>query len=234
MPLWRVIAWMIGRPTCEVVLRTLWHSRALGREHVPRTGPVLLVANHQSHLDPVIVGVLARDRLPAFFARSTLFAFKPFGLLISVFNAIPVRRDRAGTETIRRSIAELKEGRSLLVFPEGTRTSDGTTEAFKAGFLLLLKRADAQVVPVALEGARAVWPRERNLPSLRGRLLAKAGPAIAGSALVEMGEDAASEHLRRQLEEMRLELRAELRKASRGQWPPAGDGDEPYWNAVHG
>jgi 1-acyl-sn-glycerol-3-phosphate acyltransferase len=177
---------------------------------VPETGPLIYVCNHQSHFDPPLVGVLVADRPCAFLARASLFRFRPFAWLIGTLNAIPLHRGQGSGGALRAAVAELEAGRCVLLFPEGTRTPDGAIHRFKPGFTFLAKRTGAMVVPVAVEGARDVWPRQRRFPRLWGRIALKAGRPVPADELLAGGTEAAIERIRGEIETLREELRAEL------------------------
>ncbi len=201
-----VVFWWIGvRSIVRVGLRLLYRQRCLGREHLPVEGPVLYVSNHQSHFDPPIVGCLVGPF--SSLARATLFKPAPFAWLIRQLGAIPLHQDRNPASAMRAAVEELKSGGRVLVFPEGSRTLDGQVARFRPGMMVLLRRAGATVVPIAIEGAHEVWPRGRRLPRLRGRIMVAAGPPIAGSDLLSLETDEALNLLRGTIDAMRLDLR---------------------------
>ena len=137
--------------------------RTEGMRHVPPTGPALLIANHQSFLDPDLVGIAARRHL-CFLARKSLFRNKVFAWLIRSLQAIPIDQKGIGIDGIRDILDQLQAGRAVLVFPEGERTHDGQMQALRPGVSLLIKRAKAPVVPVGIAGAYDAWPRWRPYP----------------------------------------------------------------------
>ena len=139
-------------------------------------------------------------------ARSSLFRNRFLGWLIGSLRAIAVSRDESDMTAMRRCIKVLREGRSLVVFPEGARTPDGMTRRFAPGTMLLIKRARPIVVPVAIDGSHLAWPRQRLLPRLSGRIAVMYGRPICADDLLAMGADRALEMLRQQVETMRLEL----------------------------
>src|SRR5262249_18348265 len=137
------------RVVCRLLGVVVFQIRVFGREHVPSRGGVLVVSNHQSHLDPILVG-LACDRRLNYVARDTLFGFSPFRWLINSFDAIPIDREGIGLGGLKESLKRLKDGEMLLIFPEGTRTRDGEVGRLKPGFLALARRAKAPLLPVGL------------------------------------------------------------------------------------
>jgi 1-acyl-sn-glycerol-3-phosphate acyltransferase len=155
---WYSLLWC----ACWVVSQVWFRFRFTGRAHVPTTGPVLLVANHQSHLDPVLVGI-ACPRQMSPLARHDLF-FWPLGWLIRSLGAVPIDRGRGGVAGFKTTLSLLRQGETVLVFPEGTRTPDGQLHPFHPGFCALARRSGATIVPVALRGAFAALPRGNSVP----------------------------------------------------------------------
>ena len=122
--------WDVAERTAELIVRTLWTVRADGVHHVPRTGPFIVVSNHESYLDPVLNGIAARDRQVGYLAKSELFSFGPFGRLIASFGAIPLK-ERSDMAAMRVAIAELQAGRCIVIYPEGGRCAAGEIEPFR-------------------------------------------------------------------------------------------------------
>jgi 1-acyl-sn-glycerol-3-phosphate acyltransferase len=132
------------------------------------------VANHQSHLDPVLVG-LACPRQLKYLARHDLF-FWPFSWWIRALGAVPIDRKRGALGGIKTTLKLLEEREAVLVFPEGSRTPDGRLHALLAGFCLLARRSGATVVPLAIRGAYDSMPRGRLFPRPCSIVLAFAPP----------------------------------------------------------
>lgn len=147
---------------CWVLSQVWFQFRFSGRKNVPPAGPVLLVANHQSFLDPVLVGIACPRQIRAL-ARHELF-FWPLGWLIRTLGAVPVDRQRSALGGIKASLELLKQGEVLLVFPEGTRTPHGQLQPLHPGFCLLARRTGATIVPAAIDGAFLAMPRGSSFP----------------------------------------------------------------------
>jgi 1-acyl-sn-glycerol-3-phosphate acyltransferase len=160
--------------------------RYSGRENIPPSGAVLVVSNHQSHFDPPLVGAGCTRRMN-YLARETLFRFAPFRWLIHSVDAIPIDRDGLGLGGIKESLRRMKRGEMVLIFPEGTRTRDGNMGRFRPGFTVLAARAKAWILPVAIEGAFAAWPRWQKLPRL-GTIHVCFGEPIPPEQVVAWGE----------------------------------------------
>jgi 1-acyl-sn-glycerol-3-phosphate acyltransferase len=147
---------------CHVGMQVVFDLKVYGAEHVPAEGGVLLLSNHQSYLDPVCVAVRLR-RPVSFLAKSELFEPWGFRWLIRQLNAYPVRQGAGDIGAMKETIAKLKEGHVLTVFPEGTRTPDGELQPLQNGLALVVRRAGVPIVPVAIEGSFKAWPREAKL-----------------------------------------------------------------------
>lgn len=166
----------ILRPAAVVLMRLLFRLRSRGREHVPRTGPVLLAANHSSYLDPPLVGGCA-PRPVHFLAKAELFGVPFLGRLIRGLNAHPIRRGASDPGAIRLAVKILADGHALLVFPEGTRGPEGVLREPKGGVGMLAALSGAAVVPVYVQGSGQAWPRGVKLPR-PARITVTFGPPL--------------------------------------------------------
>lgn len=138
--------------------------RAEGGRHVPRTGPALLIANHQSFLDPLLAGLAARRHL-CFLARRTLYRNRAFGGLLRSLNAVPIDQEGFARQGLQTILEQLRAGRAVLIFPEGERTANGSLRPLRPGIHLLIKRVPMPIVPIGIAGAYEAWPRWRRLPA---------------------------------------------------------------------
>ena len=131
---------------------------ARGVHHIPREGGVLFVSNHVSFLDPVIVGSAANREIH-YMARSNAFDIPGLGKLISAYNAYPVNRGAPDLKALRNTISLLKNGNAVLIFPEGTRSVDGTLGKARDGACFIAHRAGVPTIPVYHSGAERMLPR---------------------------------------------------------------------------
>jgi len=182
---------------------TVWFSlRVRGRQHIPLRGPVLLIANHQSYLDPNLAG-LSSPRHLYYLARKTLFRNRFFAALIRSVGAVPVDQEGVAKEGLKAILQQLQAGRAVLVFPEGERSHDGVMRQLKPGILLLIKRAQAPIVPLGIAGAVEAWPRWQRypvpaplfLPATKRTLAVSVGPALDPKRYAAMERQQALEEL---------------------------------------
>src|SRR5262245_28081751 len=120
------------RVLCRMLGVVFFSIRCEDRHHIPASGGVLVVSNHQSHFDPVLVGLVC-DRRLNYLARDTLFGFAPFRWLIASLDAIPIDREGLGMAGLKETLRRLKREEMVLIFPEGTRTRDGSVATLKPG-----------------------------------------------------------------------------------------------------
>jgi 1-acyl-sn-glycerol-3-phosphate acyltransferase len=153
-----------------------------GGRNVPESGPALLVANHQSFLDPIAVGLTTTRQLH-YLARKTLFTPK-FGWFLRSVNCVPVDQEGVAKEGLKTILGLLGQGKAVLVFPEGERTWRGDVQPLKPGVHLLIKRAHAPVIPVGIAGAYDAFPRTRKVPKFSPLFM----PAGKGTVAVSVGK----------------------------------------------
>jgi 1-acyl-sn-glycerol-3-phosphate acyltransferase len=171
---------------CRTLGVAVFGFRARFAEPLPARGGLLVLSSHQSHLDPLLLG-LACDRRLSSLARSSLFHFGPFGAVISALDAVPIDRNASMVAAMRAVIARLKAGKAVTIFAEGARTFDGRLGEFKPGFALMAKRAGVPIAPVAIVGAFECWPRTRRLPR-PGRIRLEFGKVITAAEVDALDE----------------------------------------------
>ena len=155
--------YQVAKSMVRAVMSIFFRARYSGEQNVPRRGGVLVLSNHQSHLDPPMLGAgFPRDMV--FLARRTLFRSRLFGWLIRSLGAIEIDREGFALSGIRATIGWLRQGEAVLVFPEGTRSRDGNLGVFKPGLAVVARRAKVPILPVAIEGAYQAWPRAERFP----------------------------------------------------------------------
>ena len=218
---------MIGNPVyatsqviCRVGTTLMFDLKVTGTRNVPRAGGVLVVANHQSYLDPVVIGAKLH-RPVSFFAKSELFENRHFGWLIRKFYAFPVRQGEGDIAAVREAIRRLQEGVALGIFPEGSRTPNGDLAPIEPGIGLIARKAGVPVVPCIIEGSYAAWPRSQKVFS-PGRIRVRFGTPMhfahqKAAAIVQ----AVEQTLRRMQADIRAEMTDEAARQAWGTPRPA-------------
>ena len=192
-------------------------------EPLPRTGGVLVLSTHQSHLDPLLLG-LATDRRLSSMARSSLYRFKPFGFVITALDAVPIDREGSAVAAMKVVIKRLQDGAAVIVFPEGTRTHDGRMGEIKSGFAILAKKARVPIAPVAIVGAYECWPRSRLFPR-PGRIRVEFGRVLSVDEVAALDEQTLVAECTRRLEA--LDARGRAARAGRRVTAPAARSPAP-------
>jgi 1-acyl-sn-glycerol-3-phosphate acyltransferase len=185
--------------------------RCHGRHNIPKSGGVLILANHQSHLDPPLVGMMVPRRVN-YVARDTLFKNPLFAALIRSLDAIPIDREGLGLSGLKETMRRLKRGEMVLLFPEGTRSHDGEVHAFKPGFSALVQRTGVPILPVGLDGAYDAWPRGTPAPRPRPIHLVFGEPISAETAKT-MDDRALVDLVEKKIRECHAKARALRRRA---------------------
>ncbi len=206
--------------TARWLLRRLfWLGGGLevrSRELTPPSGPLIVACNHASYLDPMILGA-AFDRPLHFMARRSLFEVPVFGWLIRQTLAFPLNREGDSREAIRAFGSLLAEDNAVLIFPEGTRSRDGSLSSVKSGVGMIAVRYQAPVLPVYIWGSYQSWPRNRTVP--RPHHL----KVCIGQPLQPLGKDAdRKQEQERIVAEVGQALHRLEAEAWQGEGPPPG------------
>ncbi len=151
------------RLAAQMLFLLLCRGRVFGLRNVPLEGGVLLVCNHQSFFDPILA-TLALPRECHYMARDTLFRNRWFRRLIESLNAFPVKRGSVDVGAIKQTFRRLKNGALVTIFPEATRTLDGSVRPMQPGVVLIARKARVPLVPTLILGAYEAWPRQSALP----------------------------------------------------------------------
>lgn len=201
----------VARWFCRIFCLLFFRIRVFGKENVPATGPLLLVSNHQSFLDPLFCGIFLKRKL-SFLARDSLFRIPVLGKLIFSVDAIPVRRGKADLSAIKTVIKKLKAGEGVCLFPEATRTRDGKIASLKPGFSLLCRRGKATVVPTVIDGAFECWPRHKKIFTPGKLITIRYGKALSAEEISGMDNRELAAKLTETLRAMQNDSRAQAGK----------------------
>lgn len=159
----RSLLWLTFQTLFRVMTSLMFDLKVYGARNIPRRGGALLLTNHESYLDPVLIGVRLRRPLN-YMAKSGLFTHPLFGAAIRNLHAFPVRQGQGDVGAVRETIQRLRDGHLLNIFPEGTRSENGQLQPLESGVALVVKRAQVPVIPVLIEGSFEAWPRDHRLP----------------------------------------------------------------------
>ena len=135
--------------------RVLFGFSVTGRERIPRSGAVIIASNHISYCDPPVVGS-GVPREVHFLAKEELFRNSVFGWLIKQYNAIPLRRSVGDVGALRKAVGLLRQGKAVLMFPEGTRSLTGRLLKPKPGVGMIALLTSTPVVPAYVRGTNRI------------------------------------------------------------------------------
>jgi 1-acyl-sn-glycerol-3-phosphate acyltransferase len=140
----------------RLILKIFWRYKRIGAEHVPKSGGVIIASNHVAYVDPPFLELF-------YLAKAELFSNARFGWLLDKCNTIPIARGAFDRRAIRRAVELLKDGKALLLFPEGTRSRSGRFLEPKLGVGKIALEAGVPIVPAYIHNSGAL------LSSLLGR-----------------------------------------------------------------
>jgi 1-acyl-sn-glycerol-3-phosphate acyltransferase len=144
-------------PIVNRLARVVADVTITGAERMPRGMGVLVVSNHLTNYDPLIISMCFKRELH-YMAKVELYRHPLIGWLISHLNAFPVRRGEADRTALRRAEELLHSGRVVALFPEGHRARDAAVQPSKGGIALLARRANVPILPVAITGTQYLLP----------------------------------------------------------------------------
>jgi 1-acyl-sn-glycerol-3-phosphate acyltransferase len=156
------VYWLSHRVFRELS-RGFFNLEAQGLENVAMAGPALLASNHVSFLDPPFIGASLEEDI-VFFARRSLFRYRLSNYLLTNWQTIPVDRDKPEPGSIKTVLRRLKDGKKVLIFPEGTRSTDGGLQVSEPGVGMLIAKAKVPIIPVRMFGAFEAMPKDSKLP----------------------------------------------------------------------
>jgi 1-acyl-sn-glycerol-3-phosphate acyltransferase len=200
----------LGWSLFRFIYATIFRWRVYNAERVPLTGPVILAANHASFIDPPLVGSGVRRGIN-YLARESLFRFPGVGWLLRQWNAVPVDRDGGGAKGLKAILDRLLAGGAIVLFPEGTRTTDGRLQPARSGIGLTVIKSEAVVIPVRVFGTFEAYGRHMKLPQPR-RIAVKYGRPMRFEQLRAEAKRCSKARLKEIYQEVADELMAAIAK----------------------
>ncbi|RWZ60249.1 1-acyl-sn-glycerol-3-phosphate acyltransferase [Halobacillus fulvus] len=140
-----------GKLICSIIFYPLFRIKVIGRENIPKEGPVIICSNHISNFDPPIVGITSNRNI-YFMAKEELFKNRVIGGILKRVHAFPIKRGMRDRNALRKGLEVLKEQHALGLFPEGTRQKSGEVGQGLAGAGFFALRSEAYIVPCAIIG----------------------------------------------------------------------------------
>lgn len=142
----------IAKMVVSAIFYPLFRIKVIGKENIPKKGPVIICSNHISNFDPPVIGITSTREI-SFMAKEELFENKFLNKLLTSLNAFPIKRGAADRAALRKTLAILKEGKTLGLFPEGTRSKTGEIGKPLSGVGFFALRSEAEVIPCAIIGS---------------------------------------------------------------------------------
>ncbi|MBA2173857.1 1-acyl-sn-glycerol-3-phosphate acyltransferase [Halobacillus locisalis] len=141
----------LGKFLCTVIFYPLYRIKVVGKENIPKEGPVIICSNHISNFDPPIVGITSSRNI-YFMAKEELFKNRFIGGILKRVHAFPIKRGMRDRNALRKGLGVLKDHHALGLFPEGTRQKNGEIGKGLAGAGFFALRSNAYIVPCAIIG----------------------------------------------------------------------------------
>ena len=206
----RSLIWHCLRPVARILTTAFFDLKVDGLENIPERGGALIISNHQSNLDPVVLGARLRRSL-SYMAKEELFhVMPPFTWLLRSLGAFPVHQGHGDVRAMRQCIQRLQDGYLLNIYPEGSRTPDGEIGRIEKGVALIERRAHVPIIPAVIVGAFEAWPIHRTFPR-PGPIRIQFGQPMN---LADMDSDRILATIDRTLRKMFNELRSSVSRAS--------------------
>jgi 1-acyl-sn-glycerol-3-phosphate acyltransferase len=197
--------------------KLVYRNKIYGAENFYE-GAAILAANHASFYDPPLLSISTPYEVH-FLARKSLFDHFLFGSLIRRLNAHPVSGKPQDVAVFKTIVRLMKQGKKLIIFPEGKRTPDGSLRPIKPGIAMLISRTGAAVIPVYLAGTFAIWSLHKKLPKLSGQTACVFGKPLHFTWDSARDSKVQQEEISRKIELEILKLKQWYEKGAKGPLP---------------
>ncbi|MDN3507607.1 MAG: lysophospholipid acyltransferase family protein [Simkaniaceae bacterium] len=212
----KVICYLV-KSLARILLRLFYGLKIYGVKHFV-DGGAIIASNHVSFLDPPIVAASAPCSVH-FLARDTLFRNPVFGGAIRVLNAHPISGKAGDVALFRIMTALLKEGKKVILFPEGTRSFDGELQEVRPGIGMLVAKSEAAIIPTYIAGAYKAWSRNRTIPRIFCRISCVFGSPIFWSDFDHLDRKEAKRAIVAKYDAAMHELKAWYESGAKGSPP---------------
>ena len=156
--------YFLSRLFYKALLKTVFGLEIIGKGNLPKKGPYIIVSNHVSYADPAVVGVACNTSFVTFMAKRELFEVPVFGSWVKAVGCIPIERYSGSPAPLKKAVKKLKAGGVLGMFPEGTRSPDGSFRKAQPGIGIIVLKSGAPVIPCYIEGSREALPVGKKWP----------------------------------------------------------------------
>lgn len=160
------MVYKISRSIAKVIARFYFRVRVVGREHIPQTGPCLLVANHASFLDPFVIGAAAPRTIH--YITYAFFYYHPVcHWFCKRAHCIPIKKEGNDVSALKQTLRLLKQGEIVGIFPEGARSKDGKIGKTEPGTALIALKSNVPILPAGIQGTYEAFPKGAKFPKPR-------------------------------------------------------------------
>ena len=181
-------------------MKILYRVKVVGKENMPKKGPLILACNHTSYLDSVMAGFSIFPRSAHYMGKKELFKIPIFKWLIIALGAFPVERGKADRSAIKKAIEILNNDGTLIMFPQGTRKKDINDSVFD-GTSYFAYKTGAPVLPVAIMGTDKIMPEGKKIPRFK-KITIKIGKPFS----IDKGDKEAMEDLTKKIMQKIMEM----------------------------
>jgi len=171
-----------------LLFKAFFRLKIINIENLPQKGGVIVVSNHVSHLDPLVIGSAIKMRQSTFMAKRALFKIPLVGTFVKTFS-FPVDRETPQPSTIKEAVRRLKNGELIVMFPEGGRSRDGSLRDAKRGTVLIASLSGAKVVPAYIDGTDKALPAGSRFIRLSKIRVIFGKPIESGKTFASRGKD---------------------------------------------
>lgn len=192
--------YIFGRGLVAAFYKLLFRYEVTGAEHIPSEGGVLICSNHMSNFDPPLVGIVSPREL-SFLAKDELFKVPLFGRLIRHLHAFPIRRGAGDRQALKKGLSLLRDGHTMLIFPEEHRNKTNHLKKGKPGAGFFALKSEATVIPCALIGSykifrpmKVIFGEPLDMTALKAQ---KSRPAEVTDAIMARIQELIDEHSER-------------------------------------